>query len=43
MKTHIQVDREVKERLEKLKAKHELASLSAVIKRLLNKCEDKIQ
>ena len=35
MKTHIQIDVEVKKELEALRDKHELASLSAVINKLL--------
>ena len=35
LKTHIQIDSDVKKELEALRDKHELASLSAVIKRLL--------
>jgi len=35
LKTHIQVDTDVKKELEALRDKHELASLSAVIGRLL--------
>jgi len=35
LKTHIQIDVEVKKELEALRDKHELASLSAVINKLL--------
>ncbi len=38
MKTHIQIDSEVKKQLEKIRDKKELASMSAVVKLLLKKC-----
>lgn len=41
-KTHIQIDVDVKERLEKIRDEHELASLSAAIKLLLKRCGSRV-
>jgi len=43
MKTHIQIDTDVKKELEALRNKHELASLSAVVKRLLKQVNYKLK
>jgi len=42
MKTHIQIDKDVKKELEVIRDKNELASMSAVIKMLLKKCGSKL-
>ncbi len=43
MKTHIQIDTEVKKELEVIRDNHELASLSAAIRMLLKKCGEKVK